>query len=375
MLKTIRRAGALILTLLALCLVSCKDGDASSGLSAAQSGASSGAQSVEALPASPASGMSEAEIIDLVKTLTKKGDEVFWWYMDEGMGLDVDTQGSVTDVIRPVGRFKTIDALKAATEEVFSAHFCNKILYPVGFNENQGENIKFREIDGVLHINLNNGGMGWIDELTDKITVKEESVNRITVTIISNQLNFETSGTEEVPYDFDLILEDGVWKLDNWFDYGTEVIPSLAESDDTVENADAKPMLEKYASSFDQYMVSTPKNNVITAYIYTDGGAAYDIVETPVPDYMLTVHDYLAPVADAFGALEIDRIVWDEETGQICVNFSSRSFMDGIGDDAKKNDILSSITRTIMENHAGECAGVYFEMDMKPYAPYETPVA
>lgn len=128
--------------------------------------------------------MDEEEIITVVNDLTEKGAEVFWWYMGDGMGLDVeDPDGGYTEMARPVGRFKTIAELKAATEAVYSRQFCENILYPVGFNESQGDNIKFREIDGALHINLDNGGMGWIYGLTDEIYVKSNEVDKIVVTI------------------------------------------------------------------------------------------------------------------------------------------------------------------------------------------------
>lgn len=180
------------------------------------------------------SGMTNEEIIKMVQELTDKGNEAFWWYMGLGDGLDVDDSADDFTVIRKVGRFQTIAELKAATEEIFTKRFCENILYPIGFNEEQGDNIKFREIDGRLYINENNGGMGWIDELTDKITVKENGASEITVTIISNQLDLDTpkdeiGKTKEVPYDFVLIQEDGAWKLDNWFDYGTSKLPTTKD--------------------------------------------------------------------------------------------------------------------------------------------------
>lgn len=62
--------------------------------------------------------------------------------------------------------------MKAATEAVYTKHFCENVLYPVGFDESAGDNILFKEINGVLHINGNIGGMGILSEMPDQITVK-----------------------------------------------------------------------------------------------------------------------------------------------------------------------------------------------------------
>ena len=168
-------------------------------------------------------GMPEEEIIALAKSMTEKGGEVFWWYMGEGEGLEVEeAEAGDGEPVRPVGKFKTIAELKAATQAVYSRRFCEAVLYPVGFDESQGDGIKFREIGGVLHINLDNGGMGWIYALTDDILVKSKEENKIVVTIYCAE-GYDDDITQ-VPFDFALVWEDDGWKLDNWFDYGTPEI-------------------------------------------------------------------------------------------------------------------------------------------------------
>ena len=71
----------------------------------------------------------------------------------------------------------------------------------------QGENIKFRDIEGRLYVNSNNGGMGWNETLTDKFTVKSNEPEKIVVSIISSR--FEDGENKETPYDFTLVKEDG----------------------------------------------------------------------------------------------------------------------------------------------------------------------
>ncbi|ATW25780.1 hypothetical protein DCMF_14310 [Candidatus Formimonas warabiya] len=152
--------------------------------------------------------------------LTQKGNEVFWWYMGGGSGLDVQYDADSAQPFYPVGKFHTIAELKAATEAVYSKQFCEDILYPVGFNENAGGYILFKEIDGVLYINNDIGGIGILGEMTDQITVKSSEPEKITVAILAKEPDPESGAEKEVSYDLTLVKENGAWKLDNWYDYG-----------------------------------------------------------------------------------------------------------------------------------------------------------
>jgi uncharacterized protein YcfL len=169
----------------------------------------------------------EAQISSMLQELTPLGYEAFWWYMDDASAMQANSSLDPDNPIQPAGRFTTIAALKEATEAVFSRRFCENILYPIGFNELQGDKIKFREIDGVLYVNTDSGGMGWNNSLTDKFTVKESEPDRMVLEIISTQYSFDDDQNMEVPYEFVLIKEDGQWKWDTWFEYGTPALPVI----------------------------------------------------------------------------------------------------------------------------------------------------
>lgn len=163
-------------------------------------------------------GLTEEEIKTMAADLIEKGGKTFWWYMDSGNAdLLVENDDDYTNPFKKVGRFSTIAELKAATEEVYTVRFCEEVLYPTGFNEEQGENIKFKEIDGELYTNLNNGGMGWPFDLKGDLTVISNTAEEIIVEIpAENMLD-----GEETVFQFKFVKTDGGWRLDNWFDFGT----------------------------------------------------------------------------------------------------------------------------------------------------------
>lgn len=119
--------------------------------------------------------------------------------------------------------------------------------------------------------------------------------------------------------------------------------------------------IPKKYQNYDKYLVAQPKADVITTYIAISPDGGYKMIETPLPDAMLTVYDFLLPIFDDYDVPEIDRIVYDEEQSRICVNFISK-----INEDEEEL-VLRSIEKTIMENQSGEYDGVYFEVNMQKY--------
>lgn len=238
----------LIATLCIAALTACteRQSPASSESGDASSSSQPEAEFAAGEPGETPNGMTLQEIDALAKKCIADGEEVFGWYMGEGDGLAVEVNDDDTQTVHKIGRFGTIQALKDATEAVYTGRFCQEILYPVGFDESQGENRKFSEIDGALYINQTNGGMGWRNALTDKITVKSQQPDEIVLTVMTNELGFESErsgAVVEVPVDFWLLRENGVWKLDNWFQYGTAELPTLREkAQDAVADPENNPI-------------------------------------------------------------------------------------------------------------------------------------
>lgn len=130
---------------------------------------------------------------------------------------------------------------------------------------------------------------------------------------------------------------------------------------------------EKYQTN-DRYVVSQPQRDVVTTYLYNAADRAYSTMETEIPDYMLTVYDYLILVEDRHGPLQIERIVYDVEKNKFCVNFAADFPLSGSGvTPEREQEVLFSIAKTILENDSLGAEGVYFEIEMQSYAEPDIP--
>ena len=123
---------------------------------------------------------------------------------------------------------------------------------------------------------------------------------------------------------------------------------------------------EKY-KTFDKYLIAQPKNTTIKTYLFDFEKQDYNIIDSPIPDYMITLHDYLIPILEKYNGVQIDRIVYDNSQKKVCVDFRSDYATLYAHDETNNNEILYSIAKTIIENYSVEIAGVYFEIDMKPF--------
>lgn len=105
----------------------------------------------------------------------------------------------------PVTRFQSIDAMKRATEQVFTKAYAEENLYP--FLEKRKQ---FLERDGKLYMNTSAGaGMPpWGPVAAD---VKTKSVNSAILSV-----TFQDPYLEEEIHDIGLKLEDGIWKLNDY---------------------------------------------------------------------------------------------------------------------------------------------------------------
>jgi len=118
---------------------------------------------------------------------------------------------------------------------------------------------------------------------------------------------------------------------------------------------------------YDRYIVAQSKNSTIKTYLYNNEEQGYTIIEQPIPDYMITIYDYLNPITEKYDKMQIDRIVYDDVQQKICVNFNQDYITTYADDEAANKEILYSIAKTIIENYSLELNGVYIEVDMKPF--------
>lgn len=161
---------------------------------------------------------SDIETIAIADQLMQDGYAVFWWYFGGGNGLELENASFDPEVdgeppyYAKVGRFQTIDELKAATEAVFSTEFCEKNFYNM-----IGDGNVVAEIDGALYFDTNAGGIGESYQLPKKYEIQSVEEDKIVLAATCESYN------DGMDYQFDVILiNDGTgWKLDNYYDYST----------------------------------------------------------------------------------------------------------------------------------------------------------
>ena len=129
---------------------------------------------------------------------------------------------------------------------------------------------------------------------------------------------------------------------------------------------------DKYATN-DRYLVAQPRGKKIVTFtafgIQDSGFHQYTAKTWDVPDYMITVFDYLLPIEEKYGALAIDGIVWDEKTDRICVNFAANAPLLTKMEEKQRHEVLHFVAMTIMENEE-QVREVYFEANKKPLPVY-----
>ncbi|WRS28327.1 hypothetical protein U6B65_04120 [Oscillospiraceae bacterium MB08-C2-2] len=195
--------------LCAVLLTSCSIGNGSSSSGAIQSEPS------ESSIGTNSTSISEENVYELFSALDKKALPVMRWYFEEAWeSLDI-AEESVYAPYYKVNDFATIAEMKAATAEVFTANFANIFFYDHAFIDPSGEDTPmYKEIDGQLYRNTDQGGLGWPYKLTDQWYIPYQDDQMIVMAVNTLLLGDETEWNN-----FLLRNEGGSWKLDSYFEF------------------------------------------------------------------------------------------------------------------------------------------------------------
>lgn len=214
----------------------------------------------------------EQETYELLLSLYEPAVNTFFWYRNdptEDLQIITDGEYAVDDYYRPVGKFATIEDMKAATEQFFTKEFCETIFYEPAFNQYA----MYKEIDGRLYRNIQSGGMGWYYTLTDQYELAYADDQWRVL-----HMNVQTIDDESSWYYFVFQKEENVWKLHHFYDF----------SPWRKYEATASPLLSSPIAAFNWEQISDLEPvNLISYYIYQflpNVGSEYnDANPFPVP--------------------------------------------------------------------------------------------
>jgi len=138
---------------------------------------------------------------------------VFWWITpgDRNAHLDVDLETQIfieldDAYFSPVGRFRSIFEMQAATELLVTRRFAEDALY---FRLDSTPRM-FVEIDERLYINTTPAPGSWHMRLTDTILIQRGSGYAIIEAV------YDAQSDEIERFHIRLVLEDDIWKLDSF---------------------------------------------------------------------------------------------------------------------------------------------------------------
>jgi hypothetical protein len=177
-----------------------------------QNAATSGESAEESNETDAAHALLEQETYELLLDLYQPALNAFFWYhSDPAEDLQILTEGEYAagDDYRPVGKFATIDEMKAATEQFFTKEFCETIFYEPAFNQYA----MYKEMDGQLYRNIQIGGIGWPFALTDKYELAYADDQWRVLT-----MGVDVFGETEWRC-FVFQKEDGAWKFHHFYDF------------------------------------------------------------------------------------------------------------------------------------------------------------
>lgn len=168
----------------------------------------------------------ESFFIFTARQLMEQGHIVFEWYFNDmpydalWIAEDAPALPLNGSYYKKVSRFHDLNALKAATEAVFTKEFCEANFY------NLFEIGKFREIDGALYVG-DQGGIGEGGTYPPKqYLVRSIAESQVVLTAICEGRD-KTSDSPNAPlvdYSFELVLRKvgDDWKADSYYSYSAE---------------------------------------------------------------------------------------------------------------------------------------------------------
>lgn len=185
-----------------------------SSLSSSSSDTSSASSSASsAQSASSAKELSAQEVAALLEEMIPKGKEITGWYSGVGLEANQDAQPLDTANDRkfvPVTSkdIQSVEALKKATEEIFTGERAQNDFYQYAL---EGEYARYKEIDGVLCIDLNQGGANaGYNWQTDTLKIVSQTADTIVVEM-DYQSTYGETGSEQLT----LKNTESGWRIDS----------------------------------------------------------------------------------------------------------------------------------------------------------------
>ncbi len=220
-----RQLLALIMAIILLSLAACSNSSAPSSSTTPSSQAEStpppSSQSEQtSTPSSSSesapSTMSDEQVFATFQSLAEKGKSIYFWYTgdpydgnENGLEIEIEPE-SEGEQYRKVEKFSTVDEMKTATEEVFTQEFCEAVFYEHAFN---GDTPMYKEIDGELYRDTEQGGTGWPWEFTDECYIPYQDTELIVIEAKTLLLG------DEIEWNNFLLRKiDGAWKLDSLYE-------------------------------------------------------------------------------------------------------------------------------------------------------------
>lgn len=216
--------------------------------------------------------MSDAQVYETFRNTYESALPVMFWYYGDSSEESLELEAGELNAearYRKVGRFNTIEEMKAATEEVFTQRFCADMLYNFAFTDRHGDDMPmYKEVDGVLYRDIYTGGFGWPYELTDQYTVSLQTDDLIVLLVKSNVIDHEEWHT------FIMKSEDGKWKFEKVYDfspyaeYEAAIKPAVyawlcAQDWNDANKLDASILLEFYKNQYLTDLDRTQSNDAL----------------------------------------------------------------------------------------------------------------
>ena len=230
---------------------------------------------------------------------------LFWYYSDISEDLQIETEGTYAadDYYRKVGRFATIEEMKAATEQVFTTDFCEARFYRAFDTANDYP--MYKEIDGQLYRNVQAGGMGWPWALTDRyeLAFADENWRVLGVWL-------EAWGEYENWSYFVFQSENGIWKFNHFYDftptmsYANMAMPLLDSAVTAYEWNNISELEPYYLTDFYIYQfIAEPGTEM--RYNSPEGYAGGDAA----PPYIVPMTEALDNLATCFDGVTKDMLI------------------------------------------------------------------
>lgn len=315
-------AGTLLLCIL---LSSCSDPKTAE--SAPESNSIIENESSGALTVEDNTMLTDEKIYERFSALNKEALPILLWYMelaDSAEDLNIAEETDYAPYYE-VGKFSTIDEMKAETDAVFTNTFTNEYFYDHAFT---GDTPMYKEMDGHLYRNTDMGGMGWPFQAADEYYVAYQDENKIVIAVKSFLMD------DKFWQNFLLRKENNIWKLDTYFDLN--------------------PYME-YADTFPRQRIDLISNAASSWFCSQDWTDANQLEPNALINFYL--YTYLSDIKEEY----------DYEKGY---QVSSKDLMDGLSVHLKdvKLETLTAINESAGGNarYDEETDSFYFDITFDP---------